>query len=277
MSKRKINLTIRSFREGDEEALARLFNSYTAGYFGPMRVTPAGWRSYYRQASWNAPSLTDDSDCGRIAESDGRIVGYAITDYQPMFFEDGAVLQELCVVEEEGAAETVAALVEDAEQRTLARGKSYLVFLASPDDGLATSAARARGYWNGDNSGVFMVYVADLAGALAELLPELKQRLAESKGCDWRGAIKISSGEQSCIIVVSSNGIELAGEERKPDITVRVHSEALPLLLFGREHVGELYIQDQLTLKAADVEEALRLLHVLFPRLPLYLPRAQSW
>ena len=277
MSKQVTNLTIRSFREGDEEALARLFNSYTAGFFGPIRVTPAGWRSHFRQQTWNAPSLTDDSDCGSIAESAGRILGYAITDYQPMLMDDGAILQELCVVDEEGAGKVVEALIEDAEKRALARGKSYLVLQPSPDDGLAAAAAQARGFWTQDDSEVFMVYVADLAGALTELLPELRQRLADSKLRDWRGAVKLTSGDQSCTIVVSGNGIQLAADGRKPDIAARLSPEVLPLLLFGREHIGELYIQDQVTLKAADVEEALRLLHVLFPLLPLCLPRAQSW
>jgi hypothetical protein len=289
LSKRLPELSIRSFREGDEEALARLFNSYTAGYFGPVRVTPRTWRGQFRRQDWKAPSLTDDndcrsgSDCGRVAESEGRIVGYAITDYQPMWMEDGAVLQELCVVDEDGAAEIMQTLIEDAEKRALARGKSYLALQLSPDDGMATAAGEARGFWTADDGGVFMAYVTDLAGLLTELLPELRQRLADSPLRDWHGALEIASDDQSCTLLLSSQLAELAKDRPKPDpavgarLAVSVSREALPLLLFGREHIGELYVQGQVSLKAADVEEALRLLHILFPPLPLSLPRAQWW
>jgi hypothetical protein len=38
-----------------------------------------------------------------------------------------------------------------------------------------------------------------------------------------------------------------------------------------------LYLQDALRVETSDREEALRLLDTLFPRVPIFLPRAQWW
>ncbi|MCJ7749678.1 MAG: hypothetical protein MUQ65_01075, partial [Armatimonadetes bacterium] len=63
----------------------------------------------------------------------------------------------------------------------------------------------------------------------------------------------------------------------EPDVTLAVRPEALSLLLLGRETIGELCLQDAVSLTPADNAEALSLLDALFPRIPLFLPRAQWW
>jgi hypothetical protein len=59
------------------------------------------------------------------------------------------------------------------------------------------------------------------------------------------------------------------------DIEVAVELERLPLLLLGRQSLADLYLQNALALSGEDREEALRVLEALFPRRPLFLPRAQ--
>ena len=71
----RVELSIRSFREGDEEAIAGLFNRYVRGFSGAASVTAESWREEVREQSWNAPSLDADRDCVRLAERDGKVVG----------------------------------------------------------------------------------------------------------------------------------------------------------------------------------------------------------
>ncbi len=60
-------------------------------------------------------------------------------------------------------------------------------------------------------------------------------------------------------------------------VAAEVAPERLPLLLLGRSTVSEAYLWDELGVIARDRMEALRLLHVLFPPLPMALPQQQWW
>ena len=289
--------SIRSFREGDEAVLAPLFNSYTERFLGPIRQTPKSWRAQFRRQHWNAPSL-GDADCCRIAEMGGTVLGYAITDYQPMWADGAAMVQEMCVAQDPNlrdacpsAENVMEALVEDAEKRALGRGKIALLLQLSAQDGHVGAAASALGYMERADDEVFMVAVTDLAGCLAELEPALTSRLGDSAFSDWRGSIKITSGEQSAGLLLGDDKVKVAPAPARPSITLTVHPDSLPLLLFGRQPIGELYSQDAASLTAADatlrsndtslrstsVAHALRLLDVLFPLIPVFLPRAQWW
>ncbi len=267
---------IRNSREGDQTILAPLFNAHAERFFGPIRLTPESWRAQFRRHSWKAPSL-EDAGCCRVAEADGAIIGYAITDYEPMWRKDAAILQELCVIDGADAQALTEALIADAEEIALRRSKAVLILGLSPDDGLIGSAAASRGYSERADDGVFMAVVTDLEGCLREIEAALTRRFSASPLSDWRGAIRIVSGEQSARLALGDGWARVAAARARPAITLTVQPEALPMLLFGRKPVGELYSQDTISLKASDVGQALRLLDILFPTVPVYLPRAQSW
>lgn len=278
MPRAKPELCVRSFREGDEEALCRLFNTYLADFFGPIRLTARRWREQFKQQSWTGPSLTDEADACRIAELDGRPLGYAITDYQPTWQEGAAVLQELCTAEGDDAHEVARSLVADAERRARERGKFVLIAQLSPEDGRASAATDAQGFVSElDDGGVFMAAIIGLRGLLEEMAPALSSRLRSSVFSDWRGRLNVSSGDQSAGLDLKAAGVSIGHPFDSPDISVAVRPDALPLLVFGRDTVGELYLQDCLSVDAPEAGEALRLLDVLFPRAPILLPRAQWW
>ena len=277
MSPRPRDMIIRSFSEGDEQVLAHLFNAYVSDFLGPIRLTPRAWRAQFNRRSWIGPSLTDDSDCCRIAEAGGRVLGYALTDYQPFWREDAAVVQELCAVDEPGAEEVVQALLADAEQRALTRGKSCLLLSLSPEDGRSAGAAASSGYEERQEHEVFMALMVDLSGFLEEIASALSARLAESLLREWCGSVKILSGDQSSGLLCADGSVAIGPAPEEPDVTLAVRPEALPLLLLGRETIGELYVQDAVSITADDAAEALSLLDALFPRIPLFLPRAQWW
>jgi hypothetical protein len=280
MPRRTGKCAIRSFREGDQETLAHLFNEYLHGFVGPVRVTPESWRDQYRRAGWTTPSLDSDPDCVRVAERDGEVIGYAVTDYSPFHLTHGALVQELCVMDVDDAAGVADALLADAEARALQRGKSFIDLALSPEDGRALSATSARGYdTHSDTGSVFMAVILDIAAFLVEVRDELSRRLDESPFREWAGAVEISGGQQSCLLRMAGSGLSIESGEgaREADISVQVEPDAVAPLLMGRVSVEELYLQDALAIAAADREKALRLLAVLFPRLPIYLPRAQWW
>ncbi len=284
MSRSSRELTIRSYREGDEAVLAEIFSRYATSFFGPERVTADSWLGQFRTQSWTGPSLDADPECGRIAEREGKTLAYAITDYEPMWMSDGALIQELCAAETESADEAALALIEDAEQRARQRGKSFIAIQLAQEDGRAAAAAAASGYCvEARPDEVFMATVTDLPRFLSEIAGELGRRVGESEFRDWRGVVRISSEgngreTQSCDLCVSGGRVEVSGAGRgRPDVDAAVGCEGLPLLLLGRQQAGDLYLQARLSVGAADVREALRLLEVLFTRVPLFLPRAQWW
>jgi hypothetical protein len=215
-----------------------------------------------------------------VAERDGEVIGYAVTDYSPFHLTHGARVQELCVVDMDGVDGIVDALLADAETRALQRGKSFIDLALSPEDGCALSAIDARAYdVHSDTGSVFMAAILDIAAFLVELRYELRRRLDESLFRDWTGVVCISSGEQSCLVCIAGRdlSIESSAGTRDADISVRLDPDEVAPLLMGRVSVGELYSQDALAITAADSAEALRVLAVLLPRLPIYLPRAQWW
>jgi hypothetical protein len=293
MSRSARQFSIRSFRDGDEAGIAGLYNDYVAKFFGPASLTGDRWRSQFREQRWTGPSVEQDKDCVRIAEQEGELLGYAVTDYRPIQAPNAAMIQELCAAEpcsdSEVALEVVHALIEDAEARALARGKTAILLNLSPDGGLAQAAAAAGGYeTHGDVHQVFMAAVTDLGAFVGEIAKELTGRIEASEFRRWSGTINLGSGELCCSIAiddgavgkVTSSSPGSSGEGRgdaEPDIRVEVIPQALPLLLMGRRRAAELYLQDALRVETSDREEALRLLDTLFPRVPIFLPRAQWW
>ena len=285
--------SIRSFRDGDEAEIARAYNDYAAKFFGPASLTGKSWRSQFRKQGWTGPSVEGDRDCVRIFEQEGKLLGYAVTHYRPTQMAKAAIIQELCVVpgssDYEGALEIMQALIEDAEARARERGKTVVLLQLSPEDGLALAAAAASGYETRDDlHGVFMATIIDLTAFLSEAAEELTRRLRGSEFRDWSGTMHLSSGELSCTVETDGGAVGRVtpcppGPGRDPgsdtgfDISAEIMPEALPLLLMGRRRVAELYLQDALGVKAADRGKALRLLDTLFPRVPIYLPRAQWW
>lgn len=271
-------ITMRSFREADEQAIAALFNAYMAPFVGPIRVTPETWRRQYRRHSWNSPSLGDDKQCCRLALRSGKVIGYAVTDYDPMWESGSAMIQELCVAEGEEAEEVMRALVGDAERTARARGSEMLVLRLSNEDGASLRVAEAMGFEPPDESGgVFMAAITDLARFLEEIEPELTRRLSASALRDWRGSIRLSSGDMTAGLRVRAGAVKVGRLRGAADLSVSIEPEVLPLLLLGQTEVGEAFLQNRLSVTAPDRHWALRLLDALFPRVPLYLPRAQWW
>ena len=239
---------------------------------GPFTVSPESWRAQYA-GTWNSPSVNEDPDCVRVAQQGVEIVGYAATDYRnaPM-----AVVQELCTCEGAAALPLAQALLEDAEAIGRARDRHLLLLHPSAEEGVARSAAEGLGYEFGTGTGVFMVEIIDLAQFLAEIQPELTRRLHLSEFHHWTGRIALRSGDLAAGLYLHDGCVEV---ERAvpPTITAEIAPELLPLLLLGRIAVGEAHLQDALTITAEDRLQALRLLDALFPRAPMFLPRAQWW
>jgi len=270
-------LTIRSFREGDERALAHLFNQFLAPFIGPTPVTPASWRSQYRRHGWSAPSLAD-RDCCRIALRGGKVIGYALTDYEPMWEKGTAMVQELCAAEGEDAREIAHALLADAEPLARRRGKDMIALCLSDEGGLCLRAAEEMGFeLPNDDGGVFMATITNLRRFLIEIQGELSRRLAGSLLKDWAGSVRLSSGDMTAGLRLGRGAVKIVALRGTPDIAVTIEPQALPLIMLGRMEAGEAFLQHLLSVTAADGQRALRLLDVLFPRVPLYLPRAQWW
>jgi hypothetical protein len=207
--------SIRSYREGDEEPVVRLFNSYVRSFFGPAPLTADTWREQFRRQGWTGPSIDADNDCARLAVREGELLGYAVTDYEPMDMSGAALIQELCVAEGEDAGEVAQALIADAEQRARERGKSFVAIQMAQEDGQAAAASAAREYQvSPDSDQVFMAVITDLPRFLSEISGELSRRLAESGFANWRGTVHVASSDpagesQSCDLHVADGAVEV--------------------------------------------------------------------
>jgi hypothetical protein len=270
---------LRDFRDGDEKAIARLFNRYMSGFVGPAPATAAAWRRQFRDRAWCAPSLDTDSSAARVAESEGEIVGYAVTDYSPNGRRDSAVVQELCVSDAQGvpADEISRALLTDAEQQARARGKHVMILQLWGDDGLASRAAAACGFeMSGIGPGVFMATITNLPRFMSEIQAGLRRRLADSPFRSWHGTVRLRCDDQEADLRLHRGRVTVEPSE-EAEVVSTVSPEALPSLLLGQMSVGEAYLSGLLSVRARDRMEALGLLDALFPRLPLCFPRAQWW
>ena len=278
MAEKRKGLAIRSFREGDEEAVAGLFNRCTEGFSGAASVTAESWREEVREQSWNAPSLDADRDCARLAERDGKVIGYALTDYQPYELKHAALVQELFVEDVEGADEVAAALLEDAEKRACARDKECVMLLLSPEDGRAQRVAKACAFSEeSDGTGIFMATILDLVAFLKEIEEELARRIADGGLGGWEGTVRVVVGEQEAALRVRPGKLSVEETVDGPDVSVSLAPEAGPPVLFGQMSVGEAYAQGSLSVTAEDRAQGLRVVDALFPRRPMFLPRAQWW
>lgn len=152
-----------------------------------------------------------------------------------------------------------------------------MLLYLSPEDGRLDPVKARLGYDGEEESGVFMARVLDLRRFLREIEPALNARLGESLKKLWQGAVRVTCGEQSAALVCREGKLAVEAEVSRAKITVKVEEAVLPLLLLGREAVGELYVQDMIAIKAPNKMEALRLLDALFPRVPVFLPRGQWW
>ncbi len=277
------SFSIRSYRKGDEEALSRLFNEYSAGYFGPGPVTAEAWREQFRVQDWNGPSVEADGDCARLAEQDGELLGYAVTDYDPMWLSGGALIQELCLAEGGEAGEIAEALVADAEERARERGKSFVAIHFPEEEARAAAGSAVRGYHvPSDCDEVFMAAITDLGRFLSETSGELSRRLGESEFRSWRGTVRVAgdiSGResQSCDLRLADGVVEVGPAAEAPDVSATAAPDALALLLMGRHGAAGLYLRDELLVSARGDVEAIALLEALFPRVPAFLPRGQWW
>lgn len=266
------DVTVRSFRTGDEQETAALFNRYTEGFTGPFAVTPQSWLAQYRK-SWRSPGLEEDPECVRVATRNGKIVGHSVADYRA---GETAIVQELCVAEESDAVEIARVLLSDVEERCRGRGKTSLLLCLSDEDGLVARVAGTMGYEFARGTRVFMSMITNLGQFLREIQSELTRRLTQSELRRWTGGVMLCSGDMRAGLYLRRGQVK-AATVVEPAITVELEPDALPLLLLGRLAVGEAYLQDRLTIAAEDRAAALRLLDVLFPRTPMLLPRAQWW
>ncbi|MGD0110915.1 MAG: hypothetical protein ABSD48_03565 [Armatimonadota bacterium] len=270
-------IKLRSFREGDEIAIAQLFAAYVADFVGPSPVTPQSWRRYYRRQTWSGPSVQDDPDCARLALMGSRVVGYAVTDYKPEFEDDNAAVQELCVERGPNADAIAQALLVDSEQRARTRGKQAILLSLPVEDAIAMRAARALGFRSsGDGGAVFMAAIVDLSRFLTEIAPELTRRVSASEFAQWSGMIAIESGQMTSGLKLTKGRAQIA-PARSASIRAAIHPEALPPVLLGQLRVSEAFLQNRLAVTASDRMQALKLLDVLFPRAPMFLPKMQWW
>jgi len=278
------NVTVRSYRPGDERQMVRLFHDSYGSFTGPTRVTPARWREMHQRGWWNRPSVVEDPESVRVLVGRGQVLGYLVF-HQRRPGEGHAYLQELCVADAPDCEELTRLLLDDALHVLRGRGVDTVTWMLSPTDPSASGRADELGFLKLlREATVFMARVVCLDAVLGELAPAFARRLKASRFRNWSGTILFDLGEERAGLKMSRGSAALLpGPPPKPTLAVFTDQETLCRLALGALRPEEAYQQDWLAIRPIELtvegetRRALELLDVVFPENRWTLPRAHSW
>ena len=231
---------LRPATPGDAEALAALYAaSYDQLPLAELRAAP-DWRA------WSA-----ENTALVLEDRQGRVLGYAApgpVGWAEAAAADAGVARALLAAL--GAPEEAARLVLPA-QHPVARAAVQMGGVATQR--APTPAERAP-----------LAGVIDLAGLLAQLAPEIEQRLARSRYAGWSGHVRLELATERVTLMMDAGRVSVADGTRPADVRVRrVELPALAQLCLGYRAAADLRATGGLDCDAAE----LALLDVLLPAL----------
>ncbi len=233
--------TLRPATADDAEALAALYAaSYAPLALAEQRAAP-DWRM-----------LLSENRVLVLEDTQGRALGYAAPG------RDGWA--EAAAADGGAARALLGALgAHSGEVLRLALPMAHPVARAAVQlGGVATQRAPAPG----DHTS--LAGVADLAGLLGQLAPELEQRLARSRYAGWSGRLRLELASERVTLMVDAGRMSVADGTRPADVRLRrVELPALAQLCLGYRAAAELRATGGLVCDDAE----LGLIDVLFPAL----------
>ncbi len=251
-------VSLRSYRAGDERALAELAReSAGASQFGAIRRA--------------APPPPDH--IVKIAERDGEMVG-AVTC--AMYGEE-AWVEDIWLKEpksedepdedkQDDRPEIGAALLGrvHAELREFGAKKVGCGWSRGPH-GVRPALATA-GYRPQKPGGVWMWGLLDLPKLLKEITALLERRLADSDYKGWTGSIDLLGDRHRARLTFTEGKVSIESPERAaPGLALTCDDDTLTRVIRGVETPFEAYLQLRLTIQPQVNEQITKLLETIFP------------
>lgn len=245
-------IIIRDYTDEDGAELGRIREQYIAGTIGP-----ASWSPRSNFGVWT-----------KVAESDGKVIGYADVYLDP--FEPEADIN-LLHIDADFSEETKAAqeLLCGIHRYALAMGKKRINFTGPPMRyrdvmqglGYLINASTLRHGW------VNMFKIIDLPGFMSEISDLLSLRLQKSALAGWTGSIGIKGSRLEAAFAINSDSSVTVEDmdSDKADVCIIADDSILTSLLSGDGDVWEWYRQHILTTKPMFNERIRTLIESLFP------------
>jgi len=245
-------IRIREYTDADREDIGRLWKRYMANTAGP-----GGWPSWNRFGPWL-----------RIAEADGKVIGFANVQFDP--FESSASVNYVIVDADFPDEPTaVRAMIADVQRYAMAEGKKNLSFPTPPmrhrdilrgmDYKIDHTSLRRR--W------VNMFKIIDLPKFLGEISSLLSLRLKRSMHAGWAGSIGIKGSSLEATLVIDSDGnvnIEDTVADNV-DMLIIADDGRITSLVSGDGEIWVWYRHNIITVKPIFNERSRNLIETLFP------------
>jgi len=238
----------RSFAEADLEKMTYIYHTNTA------TRTCAEIRS---QEMWDWKPGCPEANLEVFTDKDDEVIGYRAlgTDWgsRPCAHEIGVSNDESCKV-------IFNSLLETAKQKEL---KEFYC-IAHPDHPFARFV-----FWHDGEirinrgGGAGMARVMNLLSLLTKMEKEFKRRLHYSELHEVECTLKISSDDESAVIIIDHGRVSITTENIKGDCELDIPLSCLNPLITGYKDIKELAKNP--LVKVSGGREAIRLIEVLFP------------
>ncbi len=257
-------LVVRSYKFGDEIAMASVLNAFYAD-----RVERRPRRAEKRR--------TSETRLIYLAEKDGELLGYVQAQCDEK--EKNARITEFCLkplssedsTHPEGFLEDVGAALLCALHNGLVK-REYKRIRYEPeaegDKNYIRTLFHNFGYTSGDVGWVWMFKIVNLPMLLGELSPLLLKRLNKSddyKG--WQGTISIKGSEHQASLIIKDGEIRVSEEiSEGTGICLSTDDDTITRFILGVITPYGAYLQDQLHIAPTVNSSVTHLLGTLFPK-----------
>ena len=256
-------LVIRPYSQGDEVAMASVFNAFHAEQVGLRSKRAERHR-------------TSETWLIYLAEKDGEVLGYVQARCDG---KENVSIREFCLnrqpsqdsTHSESFLEEVGTSLLCTLHNELVK-RDYKKISWGPEEEVEKNYVRKLfhnfGYTSAAAGWVWMFKILNLPMLLEELSPLLSKRLSESddyKG--WQGTISIKGSEHEASLTIRDDEIRISDEVSKETaIRLSMDDDTLTRFVLGVVPLYEAYLQNQLHITPTVNESVIRLLGTLFPK-----------
>ena len=245
-------IAVRPCRNGDETAMAKLFNDC---YGDVWAVAPA------------RPTELADNEAAFLAWKGRKLVGYV----RARVIEDRSILHRLAVAGGDKRQDISNALIGRLHSALAKRG----VKKATVNSGAQVwgELLQPMGYRTRRTGGVDMIGLLDLPQFLEEIAPLLEHRLTKAKRDDWSGVISILGDRHQAALRIDRGKVGvLSRPPRRADVTLAGSDDTITRFVVGLETPFAAYLQTDLRIAPIINNSTREVLEAIFPKVDLLSP-----
>lgn len=213
---------IRTYGDGDEKELVKLFNRVYMDYAGFVPRTPAFWLWFCK----SRPGIREEGII--IAKLEGKVIAYAVVS-------DSGEILEFCYDPEYAGEDVVLRLLETVEDHVKDFGGSSVTLNAPKDDHVVRKACNRLEYAESSLPYAFQLSVLDFSGLIKEiLLSRLKDVKVDLSG-EILLKVKQSSpmGYDHITIRISDGDLQAEKEKSgKPNLVIEADKQTFASCIF---------------------------------------------